>query len=61
MAVLDRKEDLITKIIASVFDLIERALLGKRFFKLIIRILNGLHLNYITKYLKMDMLQSVNI
>lgn len=60
MAVLDRKEDLMIKITAMLFDVIERMLLGKRLFKLIISLLNKLHLNYITKYLQMDMLGSLN-
>ena len=61
MAVLDRKEDLMTKITAKLFDVIERTLLGKWLFKLIISLLNELHLNYVTKYLQMDMLGSLNL
>ena len=61
MAVLDRKEDLMTKITVKVFDVIERILLGKRVFKLIILLLNKLHLNYITKYFSMDMMESLGL
>ena len=61
MPVLEKRGDIFTQISAQLLEIIERVLMDKRVFKIIIKVLNKLHLNYITRYFGMDMLEAMNV
>jgi len=57
MAVYEKKNGLLIRLVIKFFDLIERTIMRKRIFRLIIIILNKFRIYYIFKLIDLNLLE----
>ncbi|MHA1271442.1 MAG: hypothetical protein ACTSPY_16740 [Candidatus Helarchaeota archaeon] len=57
MAVYEKKMDLTTRLIVKGFDLLERTLMKKRMFRMVINVVSKMHMFYITKAIDPELLE----
>ncbi|MHA1249288.1 MAG: hypothetical protein ACTSRP_04785 [Candidatus Helarchaeota archaeon] len=59
MAVYEKKLGLMEKMIVMVFSILERTIMKKRMFKIVINLLNRMKFYYVTKLITPDMMELI--